>query len=391
MARTLKNKYHPSFRGFLRASIRTQLTSIRALAFAFIWPLAIICFLTACKKNQTGGSSPTQRSYRMGFQSSAPRWDDYNLFIQTLNIWTQRADAAIISVEVPWDSLLNGQSAETYVLNNYKGVVDFYRTQHFKLWVYIDPANGLDRAADAVSLVAHGKSIAQPAMQQIYQRYTFVMDSILRPDHLGLALETNVIRDAAPDSIYQGIRQAANAAAADVRSFDKTVPLSISIQVDYAWGNGSGAYRGIAQDFTDFPFIGELGLSSYPYFVFTSPQTIPLNYYSKLTEGHPLPVFVSEGGWTSETIPGFTGQPINSNPQTQQNYIARQSQLLDNAGATAVFQLAFTDIDLTSLPPTVPSTIQYFAYLGLVDANLQPRPALATWDSVFKRTLVSGH
>jgi hypothetical protein len=353
--------------------------------------LAVLCVLSACKKNQTGGSSPPQRSYRMGFQNSAPRWDDFNLFLQTLNIWTSRADAAIISVEVPWDSLLNGQSIPDYVVNNYKGVGDYYRTQHFKLWVYIDPANGLDRTADAVSLVANGKSIAQPAMQQIYRRFAFVMDSILRPDHLGLALETNVIRDASPDSIYQGIRVAAVAAAADVRSFDKTVPLSISVQVDYAWGNGSGTYRGIDGDFSDFPFITELGLSSYPYFVFASPQAIPLNYYSKLTEGHPVPVFVSEGGWTSQSIPGFSGQPITSSPQTQQNYITRQGQLLDNAGAIALFQLAFTDIDLTALPPTVPATIQYFAWLGLVDANLQPRPALATWDSLFKKPLVSRH
>jgi len=357
-----------------------------------ILSVLILPALFGCQKSHPGSNATgSQRSYRMGFQSSAPRWDDYNLYIQSLNIWIQRADAAIISVEVPWDSLLNGQPVEAYVLNNYKGVADFYRSKNFKLWVYIDPANGLDRSADAVSLAAHSKSIAQAAMQQLYRRYVVVMDSILRPDHLGLALETNVIRDSSPDSIYQGIRQAANAAAGDVRSFDKTVPLSISVQVDYAWGNGNGVYRGITQDFTDFPFIGELGLSSYPYFVFANPQAIPLNYYSKLTEGHSLPVFVSEGGWTSEPIPGFSGQPINSNPSTQQSYIARQSQLLDNAQATAVFQLAFTDIDLSAVPPSVPSTIQYFAFIGLVDANLQPRPSLATWDSVFKRPLKPGN
>ena len=364
-------------------------------ASLLILPILLVLILPAlpgCQKSHSGSNTtPTQRTYRMGFQSSAPRWDDFNLYIQTLNIWTQRADAAIISVEVPWDSLLNGETVLSYVQNNYKGVVDFYRSQNFKLWVYVDPGNGLDRSADALALAAHGKSIAQPAIQQLYRRYVVVMDSLLRPDHLGLALETNVIRDASPDSIYQGIRQAANAAAADIRSFDKTVPLSVSVQVDYAWGNGSGVYRGITPDFTDFPFIGELGLSSYPYFTYANPQDIPLNYYSRLVEGKALPVFVSEGGWTSQTIPGFSGQPINSSPPLQQNYIGRQSQLLDNAHAAAVFQLTFTDIDLSALPPSVPSTIQYFAYLGLVDANLQPRPSLATWDSVFKRTLKPGN
>ncbi|HEX9514140.1 MAG TPA: hypothetical protein VF939_26795 [Puia sp.] len=354
--------------------------------------LLILSVLSGCQKNSSGSNTPiSSRTYRMGFQSSAPR-PDFNLYIQSLNIWSQRADAAMITTEVPWDSLLNGMTPENYVLNNYKGAVDLYRSKNFKLWVYIDPANGLDRTADAVALVAHGKSIAQPAMQQIYRRFVIAMDSLLRPDHMGLALETNLIRAAAPDSIYQGVRQAANAVVPEVRSFDKNVTMSVSVQVDYAWGKpGNGVYLGIAQDLTDFPFIRELGLSSYPYFTYANPQDIPLNYYSKLVEGTALPVFISEGGWTSQTITGFSGQPINSSPQLQQNYITRQSQLLDNAQAIAVFQLTFTDIDLSSLPPSVPSSIKYFAYLGLVDANLQPRPSLSTWDSIFKRTLKPGN
>lgn len=111
----------------------------------------------------------------------------------------------------------------------------------------------------------------------------------------------------------------------------------------------------------------------------------------KLTAGKSIPIFVSEGGWTSQTITGFSGETINSSPQIQQQYINRHSQLLDNAQATALFQLTFTDIDLSSQPPSVPPSIKYFAYLGLVDANFTPRPALATWDSLFKKLLKPGN
>jgi hypothetical protein len=303
-------------------------------------------------------------------------------------LWSQRADAAIISTEVPWDSLFNGESAENYVTANYKALTDYYRSKNFKLWVYVDPENGLDRTSDAVSLSALGKSIAHPDAQQIYQRFVLVMDSLLLPDHLGLALETNLIRGAAPDSIYQGIKKAVNAVALDIRNFDKKVKLSISVQVDYAWGKlGGSTYLGVSQDFSDFPFIDELGLSSYPYFAFSNPQDIPTDYYSRITENKNLPVFVSEGGWTSQAITGFNGQPINSNPQTQQDYIRRQGQLLSAANAIGLFQLTFTDIDLSSLPPSVPASIKYFAYLGLTDSNLTPRPALAAWDSLYKMPL----
>jgi hypothetical protein len=335
--------------------------------------------LVSC--NKESDNTTNSRSFRMGFQSSAPRIE-FDLVIQSLHIWEQRADAAMITTEVPWDSLYEGMSPQTYVMNNYKGLVDYYRTKNFKLWVYIDPANGLNRGSDALALVARNKSIAQADVQLLYQRFAFVMDSILKPDHMGLALETNLIRGASPDSIYQGVKFAANNAFTKIRDYDKHVKMSISIQVDYAWGKlDNSAFKPIDQDFVDFPFIEELGMSSYPYFGYDTPKDIPIEYYSRLIEGKSIPVFISEGGWSSATVSSFTGTP-----EKQKDYIIRQSQLLDRVKAIALLQLTFTDIDVSSLPPNVPSNIILFSSLGLVDTNLDPKPALDAWDNIFKRT-----
>jgi hypothetical protein len=341
--------------------------------------ISLIILFPACKKKN---ASPPTRTYYMGFQNSAPR-NDFELVLQSLNMWAERADAAIISVELPWDSLYEGVTPEKYVLNNYKGLADFYRDKGFKLWVYIDPANGLDRSADSRKLSALGKSIAQYDAQQHYRRFAFVMDSILQPEHLGLALETNLIRGLAPDSIYQAVKKAANDAAGDIRQYDKDVKLSVSVQVDRAWGYlGNDAYEGVEQDFIDFPFIDELGLSSYPYFDFDTPEEIPADYYSRLVEGKNIPVFVSECGWSSETVATFAGTP-----EKQKNYILRQSELLDKAKAIALFQLTFTDVDVSALPPDIESTIHYFTHIGLVDTVLNPKPALEIWDNIFEREL----
>lgn len=67
--------------------------------------------------------------------------------------------------------------------------------------------------------------------------------------------------------------------------------------------------------------------------------------------------------------------------------LARQSQILDEANAIAVFQLSFTDLDLGSFPKPVPTILPLFATLGLVDSNLRPKPALTTWDKIFTRPL----
>jgi hypothetical protein len=144
------------------------------------------------------------------------------------------------------------------------------------------------------------------------------------------------------------------------------------------------SYVGIDQDLRDFPFVNILGLSSYPYLGgFKDPGQIPLDYYTRVRGSRALPVMVVEGGWPSASAKGF----FSSSPEIQARYISRQSELLEAANAIGVFQLSFTDLDLGSFPKPVPVILPLFATLGLVDANLNPKPALATWDTVFARRL----
>ena len=355
----------------------------RLNAVCLVFMSAFVVQLVSCKPTNTVTPG---RTYRMGFQNSAPRLD-FNKDLQALAMWTQRADAAIISNQIPWDSLYAGVTPQQYVTNNYIGLVNYYRNKNLKLWLYIDPANGLDRSADAADLVALGNSIAQPSVQQLYTRFCIVADSMVRPDHMGLALETNLIRSLSPDSIYAGVKSAASAAASTIAAFDSHVLLSVSVQADWAWGSqGSGIYQGVEQDFSDFSFIKELGISSYPYFAYDLPQNIPSGYYSRLLNGRSMPVFVSEGGWSSQTVGTY-----QETQQKQQDYITRQGQLLDEAKALAIFQLTFTDINLNALPSGTPANLNQFAYIGLVDTNLQAKQGLATWDQLFKRSLTPGH
>jgi hypothetical protein len=354
-------------------------TRIRIVLSAW---LACVLALGGCNgPTSPAGGAAASRTYRMGFSAIPPKADQ-NVAVQSLLLWSQRADAAIMSAEVPWDSLLDGVPPESLVARDSRALAQFYRGRGLELWLYIDPANGLNRAGEADALVRRGRSIAEPAVQELYRRYAVAADTMLRPDHLGLALETNLIRMASPPSLYAAIRTAVNAAAADVRAADARVPLGVSVQVDAAWGRlgGSGTYAGVDTDFVDFPFVEELGLSSYPYLAgFADPDSVPLDYYARLLEGRTVPAAVTEGGWTSASVGG-----VASSPEAQRRYIVRQGMLLDSARAAAVFQLTFTDLDLSGgLPPG--SILPLFAHLGLVDVNLNPKPALAAWDAAFAR------
>jgi hypothetical protein len=152
------------------------------------------------------------------------------------------------------------------------------------------------------------------------------------------------------------------------------------VQVEVAWGGlGGGIYQGIATDLVDFPFVEALGLSSYPYLGgYGDPEDLPLDYYARIATESSLPVLIVEGGWPSTSVGGVT-----STPAEQARFIARQAELLDAAGAAAVFQLTYADLHPSIFPPG--SILPLFATLGLVDTALAPKPALAVWDSAFAR------
>ena len=233
-----------------------------------------------------------------------------------------------------------------------------------------------------VSLNQDTWSITDPVIQRSYIDYVLALDSILHPDYLGLAAETNLIRLAAPDSVYQAVVAMTNAAATQLQQLGVATPLYVSVQVETAWGRfQGGGYAGIGQDLADFPFIDCLGLSSYPYLGgFADLESVPPDYYARLRTESARPVLVVEGGWTSTSL-GF----LASSPAEQARYLASQGRLLDSARAIAVFQLTFTDLDLSALNLPAGSGLPLFAHLGVVDSALRAKPALAAWDEVFAR------
>ena len=327
----------------------------------------------------------TPRTFRMGF-SAVPPDSTQRSAVASLDSWTARADAAIMHVSVPYKALLTGTTATTYVQTVDLPLATYYRAKGLSIVITVDVTNGLDRSAEDPDLVAMGRSITEPAVQQLYRQYVQQLVSAIHPDYLGLAAETNLIRGASPANVYGAVVQMANAAAADVHAATGIKPkLYVSIQADEGWGKllHNNVYQGAETDFHDFPFMEALALSSYPYFVFAQPEDVPLDYYTRLANGRALPVLVVEGGWTS----GVAGN-VQSDPAKQARYLRRQEQLLDAAKAVAVFDLTYADLDLTQFPPQPPGSIlPLFAQLGIVDAHLQPKTASATYDSIFARPL----
>jgi hypothetical protein len=360
-----------------------------ALAAALGLVLALAGAGAGCSKDggPSGPAAPT-RTYRMGFSAIPPR-NDFPTLLASLALWTSRADGAILHISPPWTALLAGIPADSAVRADPLGLANYFRSRGITtIVVTLDATDGLNRAADAPELVAAGRSLAELEIQQLYRDYAVALDTIVHPTTLLLGAETNLIRSAAPASLYAGLLAAANGAAADVRSRDAIVQLGVSVQVEVAW-NLLGTpptpplvYGGVATDLADFVFVQAVGMSSYPYLGgFAEPEDVPLDYYERVADEVARPVLLVEGGWPSASAGGFT----SSNAE-QARWIRRVFPLLDRAHSTGWYQLTFADFAGSVLGTQPPGSIlPLFATLGLVDSNLVTKPALGAYDSVFAR------
>ena len=331
----------------------------------------------------TADTAPS-RSYRMGFAATPPRLDIASV-LRTIDMWTTRSDAALLALTPPWRAMLADTNPAVIVRREQVDLVKLYRSRGLAVVAMIDATDGLAREKEAPELVAAGRSISEPAVRALFREYAIAVDSMLHPDYLALAMETNLIRAAAPAAVYDAMRVMTNATAAALRAQQSSTKLYVSVQVETAWGRlpATGQYMGIDADLRDFPFIQALGLSSYPFLGgFAEPEQVPIDYYSRVAGSSALPAMVVEGGWSSASVPGVT-----SSPERQARWIARQMQLLDRANAAGVFQITFTDLDLAAWPVPAGSILPLFAQLGLVDADFKPKPALSEWDKAFARPL----
>lgn len=350
---------------------------------------AFLALLTTIVAGCSSGAAPTvraTRSYRLGFSAASPH-PTVQSALATIDAWRSHADIAQITQTVPWRALLADTSATRLVQRDLQQLAQLYRSRGLPLIIQLDVTDGLAREREAPELVSLGRSIADPAVQQRYREYLLAVDSILRPDYLGLAMETNLVRAIAPANLYAALKAIVAAGAADLTAHRSQSHHFISVQVETAWGRlpKSAPFVGIATDRADFPFIDALGLSSYPFLGgFAEPEDVALDYYARLDPPGTdrLALLVVESGWSSASVPGAT-----SSPDRQARWIKRQMAIADSAKLTAVTQITFTDLDLASYPVPPGSILPLFAQLGLVDTAFHAKPALAEWDRAMARTL----
>lgn len=331
--------------------------------------------------------TPASRSWRLGFSSVPPR-PEVDLAVATIQAWSARAELAAVHEEVPWADLLAGADPVALATATQLPRATLLRSLGLQLVVTPELNDGLAREAEAPQLRALGRSLTEPAVQRAWCDWLVAVTRVLAPEWLCLAAETNLVRAAAPATLYGAVVSTARQGTAALRAagLPRLPRLMTSVQVECAWGRlpgQDGRFQGIATDRSDFPQAELLGLSSYPFLGLASPADLPDDWYARLVTSAGLPAFVTESGWTSPTGTDTAAQ------QAQQDYVARHAQLLDGVGAVGAVQTFFADIDVASWSAFATGSLPEFAQTGLVSVDLRAKPGLAAWDALHARPLAA--
>jgi hypothetical protein len=128
----------------------------------FILVFAMI--LGCASSHAEAPSAPGSRTFRMGFSPIPPRLSTAEV-LRTADEMSRHADAALMVLDIPWAALLADTSATLLVRKDQLQLARLLTQRGVPLVVQLEPANGLDRSAEAAALVALGRSITEPELQ----------------------------------------------------------------------------------------------------------------------------------------------------------------------------------------------------------------------------------
>ncbi|MEE8488059.1 MAG: hypothetical protein V3S56_07810 [Gemmatimonadota bacterium] len=345
--------------------------------------------VAACGGDQNTGPDPgpdpgpvvEPRTYAVGWAPSAPR-PDVELFLALVDSIAQVSDVTIIQQPVPWPELLAGAPIDSLVTDR-ANVAAFMRAHGLDIIWLVDPLDGLNRRLEDPGLVDAGRSILEPEIRAMHDDWVLRITAAVQPEWMGLASEINTLAAVGDPALYAAILDMSNTLAPQVRGASPGTQVFVSFQVDQAngfLGDPVIDHFALIDDFD----IDALGLSSYPVFVFDDPADVPDNYFAVFDAATDLPLIFVEGGWNSADT-----QITSGTPQEQVDFLARYEELFDGVNLELWVMLTFTDLDIPALdlPPDRAATLSNFAFMGLLDIDLNRKPAYAEWKRIFDRPL----
>ncbi len=327
-----------------------------------------------------------------GFFPSPPEATTQSI-IDTYTAIGQHGDVALLQQNIPWADFAASADAESKNITDIHNQYILAHQNGLEVIFVVDPLNGLNRREFQGLPAGWEASFANPDVRAAFRNFTLRIVREFHPKYLGLASEINTYNDTHPEdfpyylSLYNEVYALVKAEAPETQVF-----------ATFQWEELNNLIPSVAQgdpynvnweQVEQFePNLDLWVISSYPFVIFPSGADIPADYYSPLLARTSKPLAVAEGGYTSEPVGPFPGDP-----QSQVDYLnAIHSQIGGDRLAFWIY-LLINDFNLDSYASFMQqngqnsndiNTLGMFASVGLTNFDRTPKPALEVWDSFRK-------
>lgn len=329
-----------------------------------------------------------------GFFPSPPEATLDSIF-QLYKDMDQHADFILIQHNTAWEDFVNGTETESQTRTDLINQVKLANQNKLEYIFVIDALNGLNRR-EFIGLPAGWEAnFANPNVRSAYRNYALWVVQTFHPRYLGLASEINTYMDAHPDdagnfiSLYNEIYALVKAEAPETQIF-----------VSFQWddlnnmfpqpeeGNRARLSPNWEQIEAFEPNLDVWAISTYPYFVFRDGTQIPTDYFTPLLSRTDKPLAIAESG--------FSSQPVGFAQGSLDDQVIFLNAVHDQLGPRLAFWVntILTDFNMDSYAaemakqgrdPKDAEGLSNFAFIGLLNPDGSPKPALEVWDRMRER------
>jgi hypothetical protein len=333
------------------------------------------------------------RSFEMGFTP----WPYDATTTATGFVYTEtaiRGDfiAHHLDAGIPWEEALTGAPYPADVEAEINERLDSTPSDK-RTYLALSPLNGMRTSlADYWGIAPNqplpspwdSRSFDNPSVISAYTNFASDLIARFNPDYFNLGIEVSelAINDAAA---FDQLVVFTEAVANSLRAQFPNLRLMLSVALK---SPGSVDAAIITAEMPRLvQYIDVVGISVYPYVFFEhsdkgNPANLPVNWLSQIdVVAGGKPVAIAETGWPAEnlTIPLF-GVDVASDAQKQNAYVTTLFDAAEMLDAEFIVWFFLVDFDALWNGPLQQSPVaQIWRDTGLYDEDLNPRPALDTW------------
>ena len=323
-----------------------------------------------------------------GFFPSPPEATTQSI-VDTYKFISGHGDVVLLQQNIPWQDFATSTETKSQAITDIHNQYLLAHQNGLEVIFVVDPLNGLNRREFQGLPAGWEATFANPKVRTAFINFTLRIVREFHPSFLGLASEINTYEDTHPDD-FQNYLSLYN----DVYKLVKAESPETKIFVTFQWEELNNLIPSVAQDLPykvnwhqveQFePNLDLWAISSYPFVIFNSGADIPANYYTPLLSRTLKSLAVAEGGYSSEPVGTFSGDP-----QSQVDYLnAIHSQIGGDRLAFWIY-LLINDFNMESYSRIMNqngqnediNTLSMFAFVGLTKSDRTPKPAIEVWDS----------